>query len=290
MVSTSQLEALGYSRDAISYAARSGRLHRLHRGAYAVGHAHITWEGHCLAAIFSCDPNAVASHTTAAWLWELIPSRPEAVHVTAPTRRHARKSIRLHYAPLIDEDRAERDGIQVTSLARTTLDYAAMPRTTPIRLGRALERAEERGTLDIRPIEALLRRLPGHRGAARVRRALELHRPEAPFTRSGLERRFLELVRRSSVPTPSMNFQEGEYQLDAYWRPERFAVELDMFETHGTRAAFESDREREEKLLLQGIETIRVTGPRLKKEPDEILRRVAGHLERRRRQVAAGLA
>jgi len=288
VVSTAQMEALGYSRDAISYAARSGRLHRLHQGVYAVGHTSLTWESRCLAAVLASAPGAVASHASAAWLWGLLRSRPEAFHVTAPTRRHARKRIRLHFAPLIEEDRAICEQIPVTSVARTLLDYAAS--ATPPRLARVLERAEERNLLDIDPIDRLMRRVPGHRGVARLRRALDIYRPEPVFTRSGLERRFLELVRRYHLPNPSMNFQEGGYELDAYWPAERFAVELDVYETHGSRAAFESDREREEELLLQGIETIRVTGPRLKREPRQVLERVETHLERRRRQVAAGVA
>lgn len=71
------------------------------------------------------------------------------------------------------------------------------------------------------------------------------------------------------------------YELDCYWPEFRFAVELDVFETHGSRAAFERDRLREEDLLLAGIEMTRVTGPRLKKEPEEVLRRVTRLLEQR---------
>ena len=68
-------------------------------------------------------------------------------------------------------------------------------------------------------------------------------------------------------------------------RPERFAVELDVYETHGTRAAFERDRLRQENLKLQDIETIRITGPRLDKEPTAVIERIAALLEQRRRQL-----
>ena len=147
------------------------------------------------------------------------------------------------------------------------------------------ERAEDRGLFDLRAVDALLHRAGGHRGAGRLRHALAIYRHEPAFTRSRLERRFLDLVRRSGLPIPSMNFQEGEYQLDAYWRPERFAVELDVYETHGTRAAFESDRRRQEDLKLRGIEMIRITGPRLKREPKAVIERLATLLEQRRRQL-----
>jgi hypothetical protein len=284
VVSTPQLEALGYSRVAITRAAQSGRLHRLHRGVYAVGHKSLTWHSHCLAAVLACWPNALASHTSAAWLWELLASRPGTFHVTASTRRHRKTAMRLHYARLAEEDREVCDGIPVTSLSRTLLDLAAT--TSATRLDRAIERAEERGLFDLLAVDALLCRAGGHRGAGRLRRALAIYRDEPAFTRSRLERRFLALVRRSGLPAPSMNFSEAGYELDAYWQPERFAVELDVYETHGTRAAFERDRLRQENLKLQGIETIRITGPRLDREPAKVMERVARLLVQRRRQLS----
>lgn len=82
-----------------------------------------------------------------------------------------------------------------------------------------------------------------------------------------------------------MGFNEAEFELDAYWQPEGFVVELDVYETHGSRAAFESDRLRQEELKLMGIEMIRVTGPRLYREPKAVIGRVATLLALRRRQL-----
>lgn len=283
VVSIRQLQRLGYSRDSVARAAAAGSMHRLHRGVYAVGHTCLNWHGHCLAAVLACAPEAVASHRSAAWLWELERARPGTIDVTAPTRRHRRTALQLHYAALTGEDRAIRDGIPVTSLPRTLLDCAgALSRD---RLDRLLERAEQRSLLDTTPIEALLARTRGHRGAARLRRALELYRPP-PFTRSGLERRFLELVRRAGLPVPSTGYIVAGYELDVYWWQERFAVELDVYETHGSRHAFEQDRRRHEDLKLDGVEMIRVTGIRLAREPKTVMERVRLLLEQRRAEMA----
>jgi very-short-patch-repair endonuclease len=109
---------------------------------------------------------------------------------------------------------------------------------------------------------------------------LEIHRPAA-FTRSGLERRFLNLVRGAGLPQPSTNiFVEG-YELDAYWADRRFAVELDTYDYHGSPAAFEADRIRQESLKLVGIEMTRVTGPRLDREPTAVMRRLRQLLHQR---------
>jgi len=284
VVSIRQLAALGYSRSSVSKATTAGRLHRLHRGVYAVGHIDLSWHSHCLAAVLACAP-ALASHTSAAWLWGVLRSRPGTLHVSTGTRRHPKPYVQLHHACLLDEDRAVIDGIPVTSLARTLLDLAAM--LPARRLRRAIERSEELQLFDLGPVDSLLARTGGHPGAGRLRRVLTLYRPP-PFTRSGLEQRFLELVGNADLPAPSTGFNELGYELDVYWQAERFAVELDVYETHGSREAFESDRLRQENLKLGGIEMIRVTGPRLDSESDEVIERVALLLERRRRELRLG--
>ncbi|HET8813364.1 MAG TPA: hypothetical protein VFM51_00225 [Solirubrobacterales bacterium] len=143
-----------------------------------------------------------------------------------------------------------------------------------------VERSEELGLFDLRAVEDLLTRTVGHHGHGRLRKAIALYKPTS-FTRSGLERRFLGLVIEAGLPQPRTNYVEHGFELDVYWPEFRFAVELDVFETHGSRAAFERDRERQEGLLLAGIAMTRVTGPRLEREPDEVIRRVALLLEQR---------
>jgi very-short-patch-repair endonuclease len=161
-------------------------------------------------------------------------------------------------------------------LPRTLLDLAATVRFDW--LERMVERAEELELFDLRSVEDLLARTVGHHGHGRLRRAIALYKPSS-FTRSGLEKRFLELVLEAGLPRPRTNYVEHGFELDCYWPEHRFAVELDVFETHGTRAAFERDRERQEELLLAGITMTRVTGPRLEREPEEVIRRVAQLLE-----------
>jgi very-short-patch-repair endonuclease len=76
-------------------------------------------------------------------------------------------------------------------------------------------------------------------------------------------------------------FIEG-YELDAYWKAERFAVELDTYDYHGGHAAFEDDRLRQEDLKLAGIEMTRITGARIAREPRAVAKRL-GHLLAQRR-------
>lgn len=277
------LGPLGYSRSVVTRAADSGRLHRLYTGVYAVGHGNLSTYGHCLAAVLACGPNALLSHLSAAWLWEISSRRPAPFHVTGPVRRRPRPPICIHHSQILEpEDRAVVDGIPVTALPRTLLDVAA---TAPRRLERLLDHAERRGLFDLRAIESLLARAGGHRGVKPLRRALGIYIPE-DLTFSEFERRFLAAVRQAGLPSPSANVAVDGFMLDVYWPDLLFAVELDVYETHGSHASFESDRLRQEELKLQGVEMIRITGPRFDVDPDAVIERLALHLARRSRELS----
>lgn len=280
------IDSLGYSRSAVTRAAANGRLHRLYRGVFAVGHTDLSPQAECLAAVLACGPGALLSHHSAAWLWGVARWPHAPLSVTVPSPRRPRLSIRLHRArALTSEDRAVHERVPVTAVPRTLLDLAAVVR--PDRLRRLLQRSEELRLFDLRDFEALLARSAGHPGAGRLRRAMALYRP-APFTRSGLERRFLELVLEAELPRPATGFTAAGYELDVYWPDVRFAVELDTYETHGSHGSFEDDRLRQENLKLAGIEMTRVTGQRLDREPRRVIERVTRLLAQRQRQLRQG--
>lgn len=237
-----------------------------------------------MAAVLA-RPGSVASHKSAAWIWELRRWRPETIHVTAPTRQRTKRDFVVHFARLAPEDKAEVDGIPVTSVARTMLDLA--PDESTRDLHRMMERAEERKTFDLRRFDRLLSRAGGHPGRTKLRHALDTFKPELAVLRSNLERRFRDLVVAAGLPRPATNVFVAGYELDAYWEAEGFAVEIDVYATHGSRASFEEDRERADDLLLAGIELIRITDVRLDREPGETIARVAAHLARRRQTGGA---
>jgi hypothetical protein len=231
-----------------------------------------------MAVVLASSPS-VASHLSAAWLWRLIRNRPGTIHITCRGSRRARRQFVVHAADLPDVDRTVREGIPVTSLSRTILDLASGESVPGIR--RQIQRGDDLKVFDLREMRDLLARSNGHHGAPKVLDALDGYRPEVVFTRSGLERRFLEVVTAAGLPSPSMNVFVAGYEIDAYWAVQRFGVELDVFETHGSRLSFEEDRVRDDELLLAGIETIRVTGPRLDREPAAVVEALRRHLARR---------
>jgi very-short-patch-repair endonuclease len=285
VVARDQLRALGYLDGAIGRQVRAGSLLRVHRGVYAVGHGRLSVHGQAMAAVLACGPRALPSHGSAAWLWGLLLTSPSPHHVTVPNRGHRRRSIRLHHATgLTGQDRATRDAIPVTSVPRTLLDLTTILPAT--RLHHTLELSERLELFDLRRFDALLARTHGHPGHGRLRSALASYR-EPAFTRSELERRLLKLVREAGLPRPSVNFFVAGCEIDVYWPRERFGVELDGFEFHRTRAAFERDRRRQEDLKLEGIEIIRLTSRRIEREPEQVANRLRVLLARRRAEVSA---
>jgi hypothetical protein len=265
--------------DAIQRRVCAGRLHRLYVGVYAVGHRRLLMEGRWMAAVLACGRAAVLSHRDAAALWTLLPSSAARVHVTAPGRtRCGQAGILLHLPRhLHPEDRAERDRIPVTSVARTLLDLAAIVELRQLR--RALEQAERLGVFDMGKMERSVARCRGRRGIRALRAALEDYR-SVPFTRSELERRFLDLCRDAGLPRPAANLFVAGAEVDMVWPDERLVVELDGHDYHRTHAAFERDRLRDTALQLAGYRVLRVTHRRLQTEPVEVVRAVRSLLDR----------
>ena len=286
VVARRQLRELGYSEATIGRAVASGRLHRIHRGVYAVGHTCLSQHGLCHAALLTFGPKALLSHSSAAWLWGLEPKLITAIEVAVPSRGHGRKTVRIHHIPsLHEDDRATSEGLPLTSVPRTLLDRA--PTVSRGHLERILNRAERLEILDLGAVDKTLARAGKHPGITKLRGALIPHR-EPAFTRSGLERLFLKLLRDADLPPPSANVFIAGFQLDMYWERERFAVELDGYEFHRSRSAFESDRRRQEDLKLAGIEMVRFTARRVVDHPREVVGRVAALLGQRRNELLSG--
>jgi hypothetical protein len=259
----------------------SGRIHRVHHGVYAVGHTDLYLRGECLAAVLAVGPGALAGYYSAGWLWGIWRGSPKPFHVTGSIPRHhpPPKGLTRHRARnLVDEDRALVDGIPVTSVARTQLDLAWKLRGD--QLPRLLARSEELELLDLAAIDSVIERNRGHHGAKRLRYALAIYEPPT-WTRSEFERRFVARLVAAGLPRPATGWNEVGHEIDVYWSDLRFGVELDAFETHGTRLAFESDHDRDLDFALAEIETCRISESQFRREPEGIVARVATLLGRR---------
>jgi very-short-patch-repair endonuclease len=236
VVSVVQLRGAGISKDGVTGRVRAGRLHRLYRGIYAVGHRRLSNEGMWLAAALACGEGAVLSHRSAAALWGLLPVPGGPVDVTVPGSGGRRR----------------RPGIAVHRSASFTPACSTCHRGVPV-------------ATPARTIDDLRRALPSDRLNAAIRRAEVLGLPigdqviASDLTRSELERRFVRLCRRHRLPTPEVNVRVGPFVVDFLWRDQRLIVETDGYRFHRGRSAFEEDRARDVELKLRGYEVLRFT-------------------------------
>jgi very-short-patch-repair endonuclease len=268
VVARHQLVSLGLSLDAIDHRVERGRLLPLHRGVYAVGHRRVTGHGHWLAAVLAAGPGAVLSHRSAGALWGVREWSARDVHVTVPRHRRARPGVIVHEVRLPADERDEHDGIPVTTPARTLLDLAAI--LDAHQLARACERAEALRLGSPTTLQELLDRHPRRPGTPALKKLIEEGRIVPTTTANDFERRLLTLLDADDLPRPLVNQPLDAIKPDFRWPDRRLIVELDGFETHGTRDAFERDRARDRQLAAQGWRVVRITKRQLDDEPKRI--------------------
>lgn len=236
-----QLIDAGLSPTEVRNRERRGRLHRIHRAVYAVGHRGLSNEGRWMAAVLACGPGAVLSHRAAAEHWELLSPTRSVIDVTVPGLggRAKRPGLRIHRSHLPRSSTTRRAGIAVTTPARTLIDLRrSLP---PPIYRRAVREAEYRG--------------------------LDLAGLETDGTRSEPESAFLRLCRRHHLPEPERNVRIGRFTVDFLWRNPRLVVEVDGWVAHRGRQAFEDDHQRDLELRVQGLRVLRFTARQIQRDP-----------------------
>ena len=271
-----QLLALGVGAGAIDLRVARGRLHVVHDGTYAVGHRAASQRGTQMAAVLACGPGALLSRPSAAALhgmgdWD---GRP---HVTAPRSRERQSGIDVHTSRNLGPlDATEIDGVPVTTWARTIVDLADV--LSVDRIVRLLEQAAILRLYDDRQLLETVARLPGRRGARRLREAIARGAHLMPQqTRSRLEERFLSVIRAADPPIQGMHTNvwiAGAGEVDALWPVQRIAVELDSARFHSHVGALERDRAKTGDLERLGYRVVRVTWADIAGRPAAVRRRL----------------
>jgi very-short-patch-repair endonuclease len=266
VVARVQLIGLGMPERTIERWLGEGRLHLVHREVFAVGHPRIVEAGQRWAAVLAYGKGTLLSHRSAATLWGLARRRSGIIDVTAAVGRQGvdrRTGIFIHRGRLHPEDRAVRGGLPITTVARTLFDMAEF--VSLMHLESAWEEADRLGLLELREVERVCERGYGRRALRPIRRLLAEARA-ATITRSPLEDDFAAFCRDRGLPTPSFNTTVLGFEVDALWPRQRLGAELDSWEFHSHRAAFERDRARDTALQAAGYRTIRITHRRLHQE------------------------
>lgn len=268
VVARVQLIEVGIPERTIERWLAEGRLHLVHREVFAVGYPRIGEAGQRWAAVLAYGEGTLLSHRSAAALWGLARRRTGIIDVTATVGRQGvdrRTGIFIHRGRLHLEDRAVRGELPITTVARTLFDVAEFVGLK--HLESAWEEADRLGLLELRAVEQVCERGYGRRALRPIRRLLADARAST-ITRSPLEDEFAAFCRDHELPTPSFNTTVLGFEVDALWPRQRLAAELDSWEFHSHRAAFERDRARDIALQVAGYRIIRVTHRRLHGEAD----------------------
>lgn len=255
LVRRADLLRLGLGAGAIAHRRRTGRLHELHPGVYALGHRAVTRRAEFLAAVLWCGPGAALSHDSAAafhgWLREDT-DHPPPVHVSTTRNVQGRPGVVVHRTRHLDRRDVLRFGaLWVTDDARTLIDLAD-DRTYPeLRVV-----ADQLPSLPREQLVATAARLPGRAGAGRTQ---QLIRSEDARTRSALERRFVRYCTVQGAPHPDgRNVLVAGLRVDCRYATARLVVELDSRAHHTRKAEIDADRRRDRALRRAGWDCLRL--------------------------------
>jgi very-short-patch-repair endonuclease len=275
-VTSTQLRELGYGPEAIKHRLKTGRLHTIWRGVYAVGRPQLTREGRLTAAVLACGAGAALSHGSAAALWGIWPARGDLIEVTVPwPRRAKRRGILVRRRS--HDDITRRAGIPVTRVVRTLIEIAT--RASTGELEAAINDADK---LDLIRADRLRVAIDDHvhvPGAGRLRRVLDRH--TFVLTESELERRLLPLAARAGLGKPQTGVWLNGFKVDFYWPDLGLVVESDGLRYHRTPAQQARDRLRDQAHAAAGLTTLRFSHAQVAFDP--------WHIERTLRAVAERL-
>ena len=249
VVARRQLRRAGLTRDQIDRLVATGGLLLLHRGVYAVGHRPVGPRSREMAVVLLAGQRGALSLHSAGGLWAMTRPWHGPVHAVGPKSRRGDGYVIHRTRHLPQSDVTRHHGIPVTTPMRTLLDLSPVV---------------SMDSLDAALAEALVRRL-GNLDDLRPRATgqLRLLLSTAAPTRSKLERDLRRLLREYGLPQPISNGVVEGYEVDLHWPDERVVAELDGYEFHAHRRAFETDRERDIVLQAAGWRTVRVTDHQL---------------------------
>jgi hypothetical protein len=259
----------GLSERAVERRAASGRLHRLHDGVFALHGPPFTPQQLYLAAHFACGPESLIGGFCSAALFSLVDEMPRVPEIISPKGAgRARSGINVRRVVVDPRDRVIRHGIPCTRPARTIVDCAH--RAGAAGTEALIMAADSKRLLDRRRLEELAEE-GGRPGIAHVR-AIVTDDPEELRTQNELRMR--RICRAAGVPAPLCNqpIEAGgrTFIPDFCWPEARLIVEADSWRWHGGRQASESDRDRDQILIIAGWRVVRFTRDQIRNHPEEV--------------------
>jgi very-short-patch-repair endonuclease len=265
LITLEQLRVAGITDDQVESRLSSGRLLRIRPRVYTVPGAPPTFEQAVLAAALTVGSDAVASHASAAALWGLPFAEQDALELTTSRSHWVRLAgVRSHRTiAFLRCEHTVRKHIPITTVARTLVDLSS--RLSVSQLGRMTDDALRQGTLRLEDLRRCVAGLAPARGRRpkRIEAVLTRRLPGYEPGDSALEMRFVRGLLAAGLPELVQQYRvrigARRYRIDLAYPDEKLAIELDGWETHRMRSAFDEDRARANDLVVAGWHVLRFT-------------------------------
>lgn len=265
VITVDQARAVGLSWRAIERRLQSGAWVRCSRGVYFVDDRPFSDAARIRAAVWSYGSGAAASGLTAAWWLAVTRFAPDIAEVTVPRDSHGRRhaDTRVRRRDLADCDVVERRGLRVTSLPLTVVEAAAQRGGGAKLMDNALQRH-----VDLNSLWHAHLRNKGRTGAPRSRRLLQA---ASDGSRSAAERLLINILKTAGISGWKANYRVAGYRVDVGFPRSRVAIEVDGMAFHTGADEFQTDRERQNIIVLNGWQVLRFTWLDLAEYPDRVI-------------------
>jgi very-short-patch-repair endonuclease len=287
VVGRHQALACGMTGPTLSRRLADGRLQRLLPGVYVVAGSPPSWQQRLIAACIAAGPGAAASHRAAARLWRLLDGE-QPLEVTVPRQKAPRiRQVAVHRSTdLVERHITWRRGIPVTNPLRTIVDLGHV--LGPEDVEDALDRGLVARRFTMVAVEQVLDELArsGRSGCGVLRRVLDDRALGDQRPDGLLEARMARLLRDARLPQATFQHvvtdDAGRFlgRVDFAYPERRLAIEVDGWRDHGTRSAFQSDRDRQNLLATAGWTVLRFTWHDVVRRPGNVAAGVRAFLER----------
>jgi very-short-patch-repair endonuclease len=219
-ITTEQLRDCGIRKSSIEKGVDAGRLHRVHRGVFALGHLAPNRLADAHAAVLAAGEGARLSRRWAATFLQIRDGIGRRVDVTVPPSNHReRPGIDIRRSEILSFEAGTFANIPITSPARTMVDLA--------------HELQDRDAIEWAMREMQFRRLYDHgllelSNRRRPNRFISALLQDLAPTGSPLEVAFLNrVVRRHALPTPVCQAQLEGFRVDFLWDQAGLVVEVD---------------------------------------------------------------
>jgi hypothetical protein len=254
LVTRAQLHEAGLSARQVERAIARRALLPVRKGVHRLAGSRPTWEQCLHAAVLAAPEGAAASHFAAARLWGLRGLTTDCLELAAPGRVRLAGVFVHDRIRLPKRDVSKRQGIPVTTVARTLCDLASV--VDPRVLGRALDEAVRSGQVTLAEVAACLARRGSAYKVQPIRRLLADRAVGPALGESPLETKILRWLREGGLPDPKVQHRVRlagrERRFDAAYPELHIAMEFHGWGEHGKRSAFEPDLTRRNEIEVAG--------------------------------------